>query len=76
VDAVTAAEFLEAFAAELGVPQPTSVEFDTLLEVASVAAHGSERVAAPLACWIGGVSGRPVSELLVAARRVAPAGTE
>ncbi len=67
---MTAREFLEAFAAEIGAPAPARADFDGLLELASVAAHGSERLAAPLACWMGGVSGRPVSELLGAARRV------
>lgn len=70
---MTASEFLEAFAAEVGAPVPTSEEFDALLALASLAAHGSERLAAPLACWIGGASGRPVSELLAAARRLVPA---
>jgi hypothetical protein len=68
---VTAHEFLEAFAAQVGVPAPTAEEFETLLEVAAIAAHGSERVAAPLACWMGGASGMPAAELLAAARRVA-----
>jgi uncharacterized protein DUF6457 len=67
---MTAQEFLEAFAAQVGVPAPSTEEFETLLEVASVAAHGSERLAAPLACWLGGASGRPAAELLAVARRV------
>jgi hypothetical protein len=70
---MTASEFLNAFAAEVGGPIPTPAELDVLLELASIAAHGSERVAAPLSCWIGGASGRPVSELLAAAQRVLPA---
>lgn len=69
---MTYTEFLEAFASEVGGTPPTSEEVETLLRVAAIAAHGSERVAAPLACWIGGASGRPPGELLEAARRVAP----
>ena len=69
---MTAAEFLEAFAAQVGVPAPSEEEFDALLEVAALAAHGSERLAAPLACWMGGASGMPAAELLAAARRVVP----
>ena len=68
---MTAQEFLEAFAAQVGVPAPSAEEFETLLEVASIAAHGSERLAAPLACWLGGASGMPAAELLAAAKRVA-----
>jgi hypothetical protein len=67
---MTAQEFLAAFAAQVGVPAPTAHEFDTLLEVASLAAHSSERLAAPLACWMGGASGMSAAELLAAARRV------
>lgn len=69
---MTASEFLEAFAAQAGTPAPTQEEIDALLELATIAAHASERLAAPLTCWIGGASGLPASELLAAARRIAP----
>lgn len=69
---VTADEFLAAFAAEVGAQAPSPEQTEALLALASIAAHGSERLAAPLACWIGGASGRPADELLAAARRVAP----
>jgi len=69
---MTASEFLAAFAAEIGVAVPQGPQFDELLALASVAAHGSERLAAPLACWMGGVSGLSGDELLAAARRIAP----
>jgi len=68
---VTPQEFLEAFAAQIGVPAPSEQEFDTLLELAAVAAHASARVAAPLACWMGGASGIAPADLLAAAQRVA-----
>ncbi len=72
---MTAQEFLAAFAAEIGVPVPDGPQFDELLALAAVAAHGSERTAAPLACWMGGASGRAADELLAAARRIVPADT-
>ena len=72
VPAMTASEFLEAFAAEVGTPVPDAQQIEALLELAGVAAHASERVAAPIACWIGGVSGLPATDLLAAAQRVAP----
>jgi hypothetical protein len=72
VPIVTVEEFLVAYAAEIGAPIPSREEMDALLEVASIAAHGSQRTAAPLACWMGGTSGVSVPELLAAARRVAP----
>ena len=70
---MTASEFLAAFAAEVGAPVPTAEESDALLKLAAIAAHGSERLAAPLACFIGGLSGRPIAELLEAAQRLVPA---
>jgi hypothetical protein len=69
---MTASEFLEAFAVEVGAPVPSTEELDALLALASIAAHASERLAAPLACWMGGASGRTAAELLAAAQRVAP----
>ncbi len=69
---MTASEFLQAFAAEVGSPAPTEQQVDDLLALAGIAAHASERLAAPLTAWIGGASGLPPSELLAAARRIAP----
>jgi len=72
---MTAREWIDRFAAELGVDPPSDEEFDAVLDLAAVAAHDSERVAAPLACWIGGASGRPLAELQRIAERIA-AGTD
>ncbi|MEA2220684.1 MAG: hypothetical protein QOJ35_3310 [Solirubrobacteraceae bacterium] len=69
---MTASEFLRAFAAEAGTPVPSAHEIDELLALAGLAAHASERTAAPIACWIGGASGLTAAQLLAAARRVAP----
>ena len=69
---MTVEEFLAAFAAEIGVPAPSEEDAAALLEVASIAAHASQRTAAPLACWMGGASGIPIADLLAAAQRVAP----
>jgi len=68
---MTVDEFLAAFAAEIGVPAPSGEQATALLEVASIAAHTSQRTAAPLACWMGGASRMPIDELLAAAKRVA-----
>jgi len=67
---MTAREWIDRFAAELGAEPPSDEEFDAILELAAVAAHNSERVAAPVACWIGGVSGRSLTELLGIAERI------
>jgi Domain of unknown function (DUF6457) len=66
-----AKEWIEGFARELEVAPPTDKEFEQILDLAAIAAHGSERVAAPVACWIGGRVGRPLDELIGAAKRVA-----
>jgi hypothetical protein len=60
---MTAREWIDRYAAELGTEPPSDEQFDAILALAAVAAHDSERVAAPVACWIGGASGRSPAEL-------------
>jgi hypothetical protein len=67
---VTRDEWIQAFARELGVEPPTPEQAERLLELAGTAAHSSERPAAPLACWVAGVAGASIEELLAAAERV------
>jgi hypothetical protein len=64
-------EWIRAFAAEIGVTAPTDAEIGQLLKLASIAAHASERPAAPLACFVAGRSDRPIADLVEAAQRVA-----
>ena len=66
-------EWVRAFCAEIGVDAPTPDEEEQLLELAAIAAHASERPAAPLACWAAGRSGRSPGELRDIARRINPA---
>jgi hypothetical protein len=54
---VEAQEWIGAFAEALGVEAPDEATVAVLLEVASLAAHGSERPAAPLACYLLGRAG-------------------
>jgi uncharacterized protein DUF6457 len=61
---VTAEEWVEQFAKELGAEVPSRAEFDQVLALAAEAAHASERTAAPVACWIAGRAGRPLTELI------------
>ena len=65
--AVTAEEYIARLAAALGRPAPTQEQFDAVLRLASVAAHASERKAAPVACWLAATAGMDLDE----ARRVA-----
>ena len=48
----TTEEWISAFAARLGVEPPGPQEIDTLLALAGIAAHASERTAAPISCWL------------------------
>lgn len=70
---MTDREWIQAFAAALGVPPPGDDEVSTLLELAGVAAHASQRTAAPVACWLAAAAGRAPDEALAIARSVAPA---
>lgn len=63
----TAEEWIEAFASAAGVDPPARADVEGLLELASVAAHSSERRAAPIACWIAASAGLDPLE----ARRIA-----
>jgi hypothetical protein len=71
---MNAKEWLAEFASRLGAEPPTAAEFSTLLDLAAEAAHASERVAAPVACWVAARAGRSPEEALEAAREVAPPG--
>ncbi len=62
--------WIAAFAAQLGVAPPTPEQVEQLLALAGVAAHSSERTAAPLACWVAGCAGASADALLAAAERV------
>ena len=63
-------EWLAAFAAEIGVEAPDEETTAELLDLAATAAHASERIAAPIACFMAGRDGRSVAELKAAAERV------
>jgi hypothetical protein len=54
---MTANEWIRAFADELGVPPPDETVVEQLLALAAVAAHQSERTAAPIACFLVGQAG-------------------
>ena len=67
---MNAKEWIAAYAAELGTEPPTADEFGVLLDLAGEAAHSSERIAAPVACWLSARAGRTPEESLAVARRV------
>lgn len=63
-------EWLAVFAARVGVEAPDGATVDLLLDLAGVAAHASERTAAPLACWMAGRAGLSPADALALARDV------
>jgi len=65
-----ARQWIDGYARELGVEPPSSEEFTAILDLAAEAAHASERVAAPVACWLSAKAGRPLEESLALAREL------
>ncbi len=70
---MTGPEWIAAFAERLGVEAPDERTRTVLLELAGAAAHASERVAAPIACWLVGRGDVNPARALAIAREVAPA---
>lgn len=67
-------EWIAIFAAQLGVDPPDADTVEELLALASVAAHASERLAAPLACWLVGRAGVGPADALDQLRRLGSEG--
>jgi len=66
----SAEQWIEAFAAALGQPPPTAEQREAVLKLAAVAAHASERRAAPLACWLASASEVSLDEAVVLAQEL------
>jgi uncharacterized protein DUF6457 len=73
---MNAKAWIASFSRELGVEPPTPEQFRAILDLAAEAAHASERVAAPVACWVSARAGRPLEESLALARRVSAGAGE
>lgn len=68
---MTAQEWLRAYAEACAVPPPTAEEVDQLLALAGLAAHTSERQAAPITCWLAARAGLSAEEALAIGQRLA-----
>ncbi len=68
-----AKEWIAAYADQLGVEPPTAGELKAILDLAAEAAHASERIAAPVACWLSAKAGRSLEESLTLAREMTQA---
>ena len=67
---MNATSWISAYAERLGADAPTRDEFEAILALAAEAAHSSERVAAPVACWVAAKAGVPLADALEAARGI------
>jgi Domain of unknown function (DUF6457) len=64
-------DWVRTFCERIGVEEPSPTEVEALLELAATAAHASQRLAAPIATWAAGRSGRPAAELQAIAAEIA-----
>ena len=67
---MNAPDWLAAYAEKLGVAAPTTAELKAVLELAGEAAHASERIAAPVACWLAAKAGVELEAAMRLAREV------
>jgi hypothetical protein len=70
---MNARDWIDAYAEQLGIPAPTDDELRAILDLAGEAAHASQRIAAPVACWLAAKAGRSLDEARALAREVADA---
>jgi hypothetical protein len=69
---MTPDEWISSFADRIGARSPSPEEIDEILGLAGIAAHASERTAAPVACWLAGTTGRSLEDLRRLAEAVHP----
>ena len=73
---MNANEWITIYAERLGTKPPSEEEFRAILDLAAEAAHASERVAAPVACWLAARAGTSLADALALAGDVAPSSAE
>lgn len=67
---MTGNEWIDRFAAALGTEAPDAATIEMLLDLAGAAAHSSERIAAPIACYLVGRSNIAPADALAQARAI------
>jgi hypothetical protein len=65
---MNAKEWIAAYAELLATDPPTADELKAILDLAAEAAHASERIAAPVSCWLSAKAGCSLEESLAVAR--------
>ena len=68
---MTGNEWIRAFAEQLGIEPLSEADVEALLDLAGVAAHASERLAAPLTCYLVGRAGVAPADALASAEAMA-----
>ena len=68
---MTTEEWITAYAAAAGISPPNQDDIEILLQLAGVAAHASERTAAPITCWIAATAGLAPAQALALAESMA-----
>ncbi len=63
-------EFLSKVAQAFGTVSPSDDDISTVLTIASVAAHSSERKMAPIVCWLSAKAGISPNDALEIVSRV------
>ncbi len=71
---MNAKEWLSAYAQKLGTDAPSSEDMRQLLDLSAEAAHSSERIAAPIACWLAARADIPLDEARKRAQEVVSDG--
>ena len=71
---MNANEWLAAYADKLGTDAPTKDELKAVLDLAAEAAHSSDRIAAPVACWLAARAGVSLEDALQYARELGDDG--
>ena len=71
---MNAVQWLAAYAEKLGTEPPSKDELKAVLDLAGEAAHSSERIAAPVACWLAARAGADLETAMRLARGVNPDG--
>ncbi len=67
---MNAPDWLAAYAEKLGTDPPSEAELRAVLDLAAVAAHASQRIAAPVACWVAARAGVELEQAIELARQV------
>ncbi len=67
---MNAKQWIDTYAERLGTSAPSPEDFSLILNLAGEAAHASERVAAPVACWVAARAGVDLVQALEAARQI------